>query len=42
MEVHREILNAIMTGDAEKAEKLTSAHIERAMENMLVVLAENE
>jgi DNA-binding GntR family transcriptional regulator len=42
MEEHREILNAIVTGDAEKAEKLTSAHIERAMENMLVVLAENE
>ena len=41
MEEHREILNAILTGDAEKAERLTSAHVERAMENMLLVLAEN-
>ncbi len=38
LEEHKEILNAILTGNAEKAEKLTSAHIERAMENMLTVL----
>ena len=42
LEEHKEILNAILTGNAEKAESLTSAHIRRAMENMLVVLAENE
>ena len=42
LEEHKEILGAILTGNAEKAEKLTSAHIERAMENMLLVLAENE
>ena len=42
LEEHKEILNAILTGNAEKAEKLTSAHIECAMENMLVILAENE
>ncbi len=42
LEEHKEILNAILTGNAEKAENLTSAHIERAMENMLVVLSENE
>lgn len=42
LEEHKEILGAILTGNAEKAEKLTSAHIECAMENMLLVLAENE
>ena len=42
MEEHREILSAVLSGNAEEAERLTSAHIERAMENMLVVLAENE
>lgn len=42
LEEHKEILNAILTGDAERAESLTSAHIERAMENMLLVLAEKE
>ena len=42
LEEHKEILNAILTGDAEKAENLTSAHIKRAMENMLLVLAEKE
>lgn len=42
LEEHKEILNAILTGNAEKAEKLTSAHIECAMENMLVILAEEE
>ena len=42
LEEHKEILGAILTGNAEKAEKLTSAHIECAMQNMLVILAENE
>ena len=42
LDEHLEILNAIQNGDAEKAEKLTSAHIERAMENMLLVLSEKE
>ena len=42
LEEHKEILGAILTGNAEKAEKLTSAHIECAMQNMLLVLAENE
>ena len=32
---HREILNAILEGDAEKADLLTSLHIERAMVNMI-------
>ena len=42
LEEHKEILNAILTGDAERAESLTSAHVQRAMENMLLVLSENE
>ena len=32
---HREILNAILNGDGEKAETLTRVHIERAMNSML-------
>ena len=32
---HREILEAILDADAERADKLTSLHIERAMENAL-------
>lgn len=35
---HREILNAILDGDAEKADMLTSLHVERAMNNMLAAL----
>ena len=34
-EEHREILDAILAGDAELADKLTTIHIERAMENMV-------
>lgn len=34
---HREILSAIERGDAEAADKLTSAHIEAALENLLAV-----
>ncbi len=37
-EEHREILKAILDGDAEKADFLTSLHVERAMNNMLVAL----
>ena len=32
---HREILEAIESGDAERADRLTSAHIAAALENML-------
>ena len=32
---HREILAAIEEGDAERADRLTSAHVEAALENML-------
>ncbi len=35
---HREILNAILSGDAEKADILTSLHVERAMENMVIAM----
>ena len=34
-EEHREILNAILEGDAERADALTRMHVERAMENMV-------
>lgn len=33
---HKGILSAILSSDAEMAEKLTSLHIEKAMENMLI------
>ena len=33
---HREILAAIAEGDAEKADRLTSVHVQRALENMLL------
>ena len=36
IEEHRDILAAIKSGDATEAEKLTSLHIERAMENMII------
>lgn len=39
---HREILEAIEKGEAELADKLTSLHIERALENLVVALAERE
>lgn len=31
---HREILNAMLEGDADEADRLTSRHIERAMKNL--------
>lgn len=34
-EEHREILAAIKAGDSEKADRLTSLHVQRALENML-------
>ena len=33
-EEHREILDAILAGDSERADELTSLHVRRAMENM--------
>ena len=33
---HREILEAIEAKDAERADRLTSLHVERALENMLI------
>ena len=39
---HREILNAILSGDAEKADRLTSEHIEHALANMLTALSEDK
>ena len=35
---HRDILNAILAGDAELADELTSRHIEAALENLLTVI----
>ena len=37
-EEHREILAAIKAGDSEMADRLTSLHIQRALENMLCAL----
>lgn len=37
-EEHREILEAIRAGDAEKSDKLTSLHVQRALENMLFAI----
>ena len=37
---HREIYEAIARGDGELADRLTSLHIERAMENMLMAFEE--
>ncbi len=39
---HREILEAIESADKEKAEKLTSRHIEMAMNNMIMALDANK
>ena len=41
MEEHREILDAVFSGNAEEAERLTSEHIAHALENMLTVLGES-
>ena len=40
-EEHREILQAIKEGNAEEADRLTSLHIERAMENMVAAMKES-
>ena len=39
---HREILKAMIDGDSERADRLTSLHIERAMKNMISAVAEDE
>ena len=39
---HREILSAIERGDAAAADKLTSAHIEAALKNLLAVSSDEE
>ncbi len=36
VEEHREILNAIINGDSELADKLTSVHIEKALKNIII------
>ncbi len=38
---HREILEAIKKGDAEMADRLTSLHVRRALENMLTAVNNN-
>ena len=35
---HREILNAILNGDEEEADRLTALHIEKALNNLLKVI----
>lgn len=37
---HREILEAIKSGDSDKADLLTSLHVRRALENMLSAIAD--
>lgn len=39
---HREILEAIESGNAELADKLTSCHIEKALENVMLALDNEE
>ena len=41
-EEHREILNAILAGDGERADTLTRMHVERAMENMVEAMKNKE
>ena len=38
VEEHREILNAILAGNADEADRLTSLHIGRALENLTKTL----
>lgn len=35
---HREILNAILSGNAEEADRLTALHVEKALDNLLQVI----
>ena len=42
IEEHREIMKAVLDGDAEKADMLTSMHVERAMCNMVSAMQEKE
>ena len=39
---HREIYKAIAEGDSERADKLTSLHIERALENILLAVEKDK
>jgi DNA-binding GntR family transcriptional regulator len=39
---HRQILDAILNGDTEEADRLTSLHIEHALTNMLSILEETK
>ncbi len=41
-EEHREILNAILSGNAEEADRLTSLHVEHALANMLTAIETNK
>lgn len=41
VEEHREILDAILRGDTDAADRLTSAHVEHALANMLTALEKN-
>ncbi|MBQ8497090.1 MAG: GntR family transcriptional regulator [Clostridia bacterium] len=41
-EEHREILNAILEGNAEEADRLTCEHIEHALANMMTALSDIE
>lgn len=41
-EEHRGILNAILAGNAEEADRLTSKHIEHALANMMTAISEIE
>lgn len=41
-EEHKEILDAIKRGDSERADAITSLHVERALENMLSTAADRQ
>ena len=41
-EEHREILEAIKNGDSEKADAITSLHVEKALENMLTTATDTQ
>ena len=42
LEEHREICSAIESGDGDAADSLMSSHVERALENLLKILQNNE
>ncbi len=41
VEEHREILNAILNGNADEADRLTALHIEAALDNLIAVFEES-